>query len=130
MRVRFWTTTSGRLPVAAFIGKQPPLAAQRIMKDIDHLEQQGLDLAINPHKLKSLKGYPGLYELKTYAQGIWYRIIFVVISGDAWLLEAFKKKGNGTPQRHIDTALQRQSLIQLTSLPSHKGDQRLWIGVM
>jgi phage-related protein len=116
MRVKFWVTASGRAPVALFIRKQSPLAGQRIMKDIDHLEQQGLELAINPSKVKSLRGYSKLYELKTYFQGIWYRIIFVVINGEAWLLEAFKKKGNGTPQRFIDTALKRHALIPTAAL--------------
>ncbi|HEX7259482.1 MAG TPA: type II toxin-antitoxin system RelE/ParE family toxin [Candidatus Saccharimonadia bacterium] len=111
MIVTFWTSKSGRCPVADFIAKQHKAAAQRIMKDIDHLEQQGLKLAISPNKLKPLQGYKKLYELKTDWGGVGYRIIFAIIDGKAWLLEAFKKKGNSTPQRHIDTALRRQVTI-------------------
>jgi phage-related protein len=94
-----------------FIKEQHPMAAQRVMKDINHLEEQGLNLAINPSKVKSLQGYKKLYELKTHFKGTGYRTIFATVHGDAWLLESFKKKGNATPQRHIDTALNRQASI-------------------
>lgn len=86
-------------------------AAQRIMKDIDHLEEQGKNLLGSSKKMKKLQGYKDLYELRTYYKGMSYRILFKIVKGEAWLLEAFKKKGNGTPQRFIDNAQARVNLI-------------------
>ncbi len=115
MRVKFWESASGRCPVEDFIAKQHKTAAQRIMKDIDYFEQRGLQLlTISPSTVKQLHGYKKLYELKTNWSGIGYRIIFCVINNEAWLLEGFKKKGNSTPRRYIDTALRRKAIIAST----------------
>jgi phage-related protein len=86
-----------------------------MIKDIDHLQQQGLGL-LATKKMKQLTGYKHLYELITNFKGVGYRIIFTVVNGEAWLLEAFKKKSNQTPQRHIDTALGRcNQILQLSA---------------
>jgi phage-related protein len=113
MDVRFWKAGSGKCVVAEFIKSQDKIAAQRIMKDIDYLEEQGLNLLINPNKMKKLKGYKNLYELRTSFRGIWYRILFGIFKDEAWLVEAFKKKGNNTPQRNIDKAVARISLVKV-----------------
>jgi phage-related protein len=108
MEVEFWKTWSGRSPVYKFLEKQPPDASTRMLKDIEHLEKQGLKLAVNPNKVKALTGYKDLYELRTDFKGVFYRIIFCVNNGKAYLLEAFKKKRNDTKPNHIQTALKRQ----------------------
>ncbi len=115
MRVKFWQSTSLHIPVLEFIEDQPDEAAQRIMKTIDHLTEKGLDLLASPNKMKQLKGYKGLFELRIDFKGVYYRIIFCVINGIAWLLSAFKKKDNRTKNSYIDVALGRQRQLSLAN---------------
>jgi len=110
MNIKMWRTAAGSSPVSDFIGDQEDKPASRIMKDIEHLEEQGLRL-LATKKMKRFTGYNQLYELVTNFKGVGYRIIFTVINGDAWLLEAFKKKGDVTPQRYINTSLARRNQI-------------------
>ena len=112
MEVEFWKTKTGRAPVFKFIKKQPAEASARLLHDLEHLEKQGLKLQIYPRKLKALTGYKGLWELKTDFKGVFYRIIFCVKDGKAWLLEAFKKKDNHTRLKYINVALKRQKSLE------------------
>ncbi|MDB5169858.1 MAG: hypothetical protein JWN82_254 [Candidatus Saccharibacteria bacterium] len=110
MNIKFWKTASGRYPVKNFIMTQSSGPAQRIMKDIDHLKEQGLRLLAS-NKLKKLRGYDNLYELRTKHGKLDYRILFKESRGTAWLLEAFQKQGNTTPERYIKTAIRRGSTV-------------------
>jgi phage-related protein len=111
MEVKYWTTASERPAVFEFIESQPPDAAQRLMKSVEHLAEQGMNLLMVPSRAKHLRGYADLYELKVDYKGIFYRIIFCVKHGIAYLLLAFKKKTNSTPMKHIRTALSRQQAV-------------------
>jgi hypothetical protein len=111
MEVKFWGTESGREPVYKFLKRQPPTAFARIMKELEYLEKQGLDLLVNPNKLKTLTGYKNLYELRIDFKGVFYRIIFCIDKGIAWLLLAFKKKDNSTLEQFLRTAHTRQQSI-------------------
>jgi phage-related protein len=114
MTVRLWTSATGRIPVEKFIGRQPPDEAARIMKDINQLEKHGLELLkLSPNKLKCLTGYTNLYELRTNFKGVFYRVIFCVKDRQIWLLEAFKKKSNETPEGHIKVALKRRLSLEI-----------------
>lgn len=111
MEVRYWKTSTGRSPVVEFIAKQPDRAAQRIMKSIKHFADQGMNLLAYSDKVKGLTGYKGLYELRVDFRGVFYRIIFCIVRGTAYLLLAFKKKGNQTRPTYIKTALTRQQQL-------------------
>lgn len=110
MIINVWSTDSRRSPVMSFIDSQDDKAAARILRDIDHLEEQGTGLLITK-KMKKFKNYTSLYELITNFKGMGYRIIFTIINGEAWLLEAFKKKSFDTPQHYINTALTRRKSL-------------------
>lgn len=110
MKINIWQTSAGSSPVIKFINDQEDKPASRMMKDIEHLEEQGLRL-LATKKMKQLTGYKHLYELITNFRGVGYRIIFTVINGEAWLLEAFKKKSDETSQRHINNALNRRNQL-------------------
>lgn len=112
MKVKVWPQ-HGRSPVLKFIKKQAPEHRARIMKDIEFFEEQGLELLAVPSKLKKLKGYAELYELIVDFKGIFYRIIFTVVDGEAWLLEAFKKKDNNTRKTYIANAASRRETLLL-----------------
>jgi phage-related protein len=111
MEIKFWENKSKRAPVFEFIERQQPNEKQRIMKSIDHFAEQGMNLLFSPTKMKNLNGHRNLYELRIDFKGMFYRIIFCIIKGVAYLLTAFKKKANNTPIRHIKTALIRQQSL-------------------
>lgn len=110
MKINIWQTVAGGSPVINFIDDQEVKPASRMMKDIEHLEEQGLNL-LATKKVKQLTGYKHLFELITNFRGVGFRIIFTVINREAWLLEAFKKKSDETPRRHINNALNRRNQI-------------------
>lgn len=110
MKIKMWESTNGKIPVMEFIGDEHDQAAQRVMKDIDKLAVNGLDLA-KTEKVKFLKGYKNLYELRTFCGNIGYRTIFTIKNNEAWLLDIFKKKGDATPARYLEKALARQRLL-------------------
>jgi len=110
MNIKFWKTATGRYPVKDFIQTQGSGPAQRIMKDIDHLKEQGLKLLAS-NKLKKLRGNSNLYELRTKHGNLSYRILFKENDDTAWLLAGFRKQGNETPDRHIKTAIRRGSTV-------------------
>ena len=105
------STNRGSTPVIDFMLEQPADARARMQKSIDFFEKHGLKL-LGTHYLKKLHGCE-LYELRIRFNKIAYRIIFSVVNKVAWLLHAFKKTSNGTPQRHIETALNRAKNIAI-----------------
>lgn len=114
MKVELWRSDTGRCPVGEFIsqiGQTDSKAAGRILKDIDHLEEHGRELS-KSDKVKKLKGHKNLYELRTFFNGMGYRIIFSIHKGTAWLLEAFSKKGKSTSKKYIENALIRRRSLQ------------------
>lgn len=111
MEITYWQSESWRTPVLEFIEKQPAQAKQRIMKTIVHFSEQGMNLLSTPNKMKQLTSFRNLYELKIDFKGVFYRIIFCIVRGAAYLLTAFKKKDNRTPAVHIKTALTRQQSL-------------------
>ncbi len=112
MRIEFWQNESGRNPVLEFIGGQPNNAAGRITKVIGDLERHGMKL-IGSSKMKPLTGYQNLYELIIDFKGVFYRIVFCIVENTGHMLEAFKKKKNRTPERHIKVALARQQSLRV-----------------
>jgi phage-related protein len=98
------------------MANQDAEATSRMMKDVDRFEKRGLSLLADPNRLKKLSGYKDLYELKTYFRGVYYRMIFTIYKGEAWLLEAFKKKSDDTPKRYLKTAEARKQILELEAL--------------
>lgn len=111
MDIKFWQTSSGRLPVLSFIEAETPNVKKRLMDSLDHFEQQGLNLLINKKKLEKLTGYKHLYELKIRFQGVAYRIICHVKNGLAYLVHAFKKKTEKTRKQDIELAHERSKSL-------------------
>lgn len=109
MEIELWQTLSGRSPVLEFINSQPPRAKQRIMKSVDHLQEQGIALLVNKRKFEKITGYTHLYELKMNFQGVAYRIICSVKNNVAKLLTAFKKKDQKTRMQNIKLAIERSN---------------------
>jgi len=108
MRVEYWQTSRGDRPVEKFITSQPIKVQAKIAWTIGRLEDMGLDFLKTDH-MTQLHGYKHtLYELKGEKLGIFYRILLVVVvNNTAWLLHAFAKKTNKTPQNEVRIALVR-----------------------
>lgn len=111
MEINLWDGNSGISPVLKFLRKISKDERKRVERDIDHLAQQGLSL-LNSSKMKKLKGYNGLYELKSITSDKTIRIFFCISGSGAWLLEGCIKKDNRTRQKHIDKALRRSKTIK------------------
>lgn len=114
MQVMLWESSSSRSPILEFIESQPIGVAKTIMRDIDHLEERGMQLLGNSKKVKKLKGQRKLWELRTVTKGMAYRLIFTIVNGVAWIVMAFKKKTEATPLHHIKIACQRRDQLILT----------------
>ena len=114
MTVIFWTNTSGRNPVGDFIESEstPIKARKKIIRMLKLLEKYGTKL-LHSGYLEKLKGYD-LYELRIKFSGVAYRISCFIREATCWLLHIFKKKSGHTPQRHINTALERKRGLELS----------------
>ena len=105
--ILFYETTSGERIIENFIAKQQPQARGKIGHLIDLLEQYGSMLRM-PHA-KQLD--TNLYELRVRGKEE-IRIFYGFKKHTIYLLHAFKKQTQKTPQKELDIAMQRlQSLI-------------------
>ena len=102
--------TSGEdKPVDEFIKKQQPRARAKIVHHVRLLKQYGNRLGM-PHA-KMLGG--GLYELRIRGKEE-LRIFYCFSKKTIYLLHAFKKQTQETPQKELDIA--RQRMKDLTSI--------------
>jgi phage-related protein len=100
MRVRFYRTASGRVPVAEFLAGLPSGRAEDVYAALLDLNQNGLEGA--SVVARHIDGK--LWELK-FAMD---RIFYVVIRGpEMVLLHAYKKQGQKAPKTEIETATRR-----------------------
>lgn len=99
----------GQKPVDDFIKKQQPQARSKIAHNVRLLRQYGNLLGL-PHS-KALGG--GLYELRIRGKEE-LRIFYCFIQQKTiYLLHAFKKQKQQTPQKDIDLALSRMKELTL-----------------
>lgn len=90
-----------------FILKMQPSTKSKLTRLVDMLERFGPELAM-PHT-KPLGG--GLYELRVRGKQE-VRVFYVFARGDTiYLLHAFQKKTQETPQKELGLARQRQAEI-------------------
>lgn len=100
--VKFFVTARGRYPVKEFIEKQEMSTRTKITHAIDFLETYGPYL--RPPYSKKLQDK--LYELRISGK-IAIRIFYTMTNNEYYLLHAFQKKSQKTPQKELQTALDR-----------------------
>ena len=83
--------------------KIKPKALARLLLDLKILGAEGLQSKQISIRLL----YKGLWELRRKYEGIQYRIIFCVHSGNIWLLHWVEKKSAKTPLSDIQLAQKR-----------------------
>lgn len=91
------------------MAKTDPESAVIIMDDLEILKREPLAKLLQAKVVKQLKGkrYKALHELISECTSFGYRIFFMVAGSTYWLLHSFKKKGNKTPLKELETAKNR-----------------------
>ena len=108
MKITFYQTASGRIPVKDFIESLPLADQAKFWAIYRYLQQSGLDC---PNvQFRQLKGK--LWEIKFSSLGGGYRIAYVLIEKDLMVwLHAFKKASQKTPQSDLELALKRMKEV-------------------
>ena len=103
-KVEFFQSKRGDYPVADFIGNQERRVRQKVTDSIKMLEESGPFLM--PPYMKKL--FPNLYELRIKSK-VAVRIFYSPKTGTYYLLHAFIKKSQKTPERELKIALDRMN---------------------
>lgn len=106
--IEFYESENGQNPVNDFINSLNEKQIAKVLREIDLLEQFGSELHF-PHT-DTIKGekYKGLEELRIKFSSDIFRIFyFVVIKNKCVLLHGIQKKSDRTPNRELETALNR-----------------------
>ncbi len=92
-------------PVLDFIQSLPPKHRAKIEREIDLLEEFGINLTY-PHTRKiEGENYKGLWELRIqFASDISRIFYFIHLDNTFVLLHGFVKKSNKTPERELEIA--------------------------
>lgn len=104
--VKFFTTVRGDSPVKIFLDNLDEPAHAKAIKTIELLQVHGLTLP--PPYSKKLSS--GLFELRTSGQ-IAVRILYTSHLGIYYLLHAFKKQTQKTPENDLRIALDRRAKL-------------------
>lgn len=104
MRVRYFQTASGRVPVAEYIRGLPLDRRAEVLATVRDIELHGLEGA--SVTMRHIDGK--LWEVKLATD----RIFYVVVAGPGMvLLHAYKKQGQKAPPRELDTARRRMRAV-------------------
>ena len=105
-KVFFFQTTRGDTPVKEFIGDQDPMTRSKIALSILLLKNQGPFL--KPPYIKKLQNK--LYELRISGT-TQIRIFYTIQRSEYYLLHAFRKKTQKTPNRELKIAVDRMKVL-------------------
>lgn len=100
--INLYETVRGEKPVEEFTKSCEPQTIAKITHHVDLLEKHGPLLGM-PHS-KRLSS--DLYELRIRGKQE-IRIVYAFVRKTIFLLHAFKKQGQKTPRKEINTALKR-----------------------
>ena len=106
--IEFYEKENGEILVEEFLNSLPPKHRAKAIREIDLLEEYGIELS-HPHT-KNIKGekYKGLWELRVQMASDISRIFYFMSEGSRFiLLHGFIKKAEETPIRELDTAKNR-----------------------
>jgi len=100
MKVTYYQTARGDLPVRDYIEGLPDAERAKVKALIDYLSEA---VQLKAPHAKKIVGYPGLFELRPGP----HRIFYCYHQGMIVLLHAFRKKSDKTPARELETAYSR-----------------------
>jgi len=104
--VELYEDSSGKIPVLEFIESLPPKHRAKVYREIDLLEQFGINLTY-PHT-RNIEGdkYKKLWELRIkFGSDISRIFYFAYVDNTFVLLNGFVKKANKTPKKELETAI-------------------------
>ncbi len=101
-KVSFFQTARGDYPVAKFTHEQDSATQAKILSSVELLRNYGPFL--KPPYIKKIQSK--LYELRISGK-IAVRIFYTIYHEEFYLLHAFKKKTEKTPQNELKVALDR-----------------------
>ncbi len=104
--IKLFELHNGKVPVLEYITSLPAKNQAKIYREIELLEEHGINLAY-PHT-KKIEGnqYSGLWELRIKFSSDSSRIFyFLHVSNTFVLLHGFSKKSDKTPRRELEQAL-------------------------
>jgi len=107
MKVLFYQTSRGRMPVVEALDDLPKEAAAHAYQMLSEIEEQGFQASRVVFRQIESK----LWEIKMNLPGTGgYRIFYFTVQGDTLLLlHAYAKKSQKAPRREIETARQRMN---------------------
>ncbi len=101
MIIKVYRTASGRSPVEDYLLRLPKPDRAEVIETFKAIEKYGLSAPIS---MRQIRGK--LWEIRISQTRIFY---LVVETGTMVLLHAYKKQGQKTPDREIETALRRMA---------------------
>ncbi len=111
MEIEFWCDSSGDSPVIDFIKDLSPKSSVKIYDLFEKIEERGWAFIAYSGMVRKLRD--GLYEFKVRFDRVFYRFIFIIKNSICYILNAFKKKTNKTPNYEINLALRRAKILAL-----------------
>ncbi len=103
----YYSNENGQCPILEFLKSIPKKDRAKILREIDLLEEFGLQLGM-PH-LKKMKGTDDLWELRVKQGTDNYRVFYFTMKDSKFvLLHAFLKKTQKTPKKEITVAENRK----------------------
>jgi len=107
MRVLYYKSPSGRVPVADFIREQEPRLRAAILDALDLIREAGLGAA--GVSFRQIRGK--LWEIRVHAGGP-VRIFYVVRTAEEMiLLHGYRKQSQRAPVREIEVAERRMQEV-------------------
>lgn len=110
-KVKFFQKARGEFPVEEFIKEQDEATYAKILHSILLLKINGPFL--KPPYIKKLQD--DLYELRISGKNA-IRIFYTFFENEYYLLHAFKKKSQKTPEKELKTAIDRMKELVLQKL--------------
>ncbi|SRR5258708_4585149 len=103
-KIYYYISPSGENPVSDFLDSLSSSQQSKIIRIFSHIKESSLGIHIS--NVKKLSGTV-LWEIRTLGQDN-IRIIYAIIhKGNILLLHGFFKKKNKTPQKELNTAMNR-----------------------
>ena len=106
--IKFYEKENGEVPVEEFLNSLSPKHRAKAIREIDLLEEYGIELSF-PHT-KNIEGkkYKGLWELRIQLASDISRIFYFMSEGRKFvLLHGFVKKTDETPTKELDIGKSR-----------------------
>ncbi|MDB5254680.1 MAG: hypothetical protein JWL92_56 [Candidatus Nomurabacteria bacterium] len=105
MELELWENNNGRCYVAEFIRDQGKERALEIESRLQNLQTATFSSLIRSQKIKKLQGE--IYEIRLKIKGLQYRFLFILKHDTGIIVEAFIKKSQKLPMKHLEAAKKR-----------------------